>query len=176
MRLIAKLLIMATVLGLCGCEPQVPKNQVFKKNCEISVVAGRPHQRPDLQIITTPRYILAVLSSDALFINNTIINPSQFKALNHIVSLIKNHPEIRHIKISAYSDDLKSNHTIQKNTSLQANTVAAYLWEHGIPRQMISAKHYGRSPTQSSNLSNTGRADNRRIEVKLMHRLRPPMG
>jgi flagellar motor protein MotB len=162
---------------LTGCLPNNNHEAYQGGEPATKVVAGLPVARYPLQIIPTPKSIIAVLASDQLFEpDSAAFTPQHTLILNQVLQLVNDHPETHHINIQAFTDDLNITPKSQKNTLLQANIVAAFLWEHGVPHHLISAKGCAGHRSVSKNSSATGRADNRRIEITLTHDLIPPLG
>ena len=143
---------------------------------ERDVVLSEPGKRAILQVLPTPTKLVAVLSSDSVFKNNTAnFNKKAFIHLNQILQLINNNPQTHHIEIIAYSDNILVNNDFNNNTLLQANNIAAYFWDHGVPHNMISAKAKFSKNSVSNNQDIVGRADNRRVEVSLVYNTTPPL-
>ena len=166
-----KVFFVAALLSGCAVDDQITDIQSEK-----AIKVGAAQDRPALQVLHTPKKLVAVLYSDNIFqANSAKFNLQANQSLNQILQIINNHPQTHHIEIVAYSDDtLVSNH-FNNNTLLQANNIAAYLWDHGVPHKMISAKAKGAKHYVSSNKTPTGRADNRRVEVNLVYNLTPPL-
>jgi outer membrane protein OmpA-like peptidoglycan-associated protein len=72
------------------------------------------------------------------------------------------------IEIAGHTDDVGDE---QNNLSLserRAKTVANYLIQKGIPKDRIVAVGYGESLPVVPNISESDRAKNRRVEIKIL--------
>ena len=149
---------------LTGCYPQ--DKLVIEK-----LVINKPDaSRASMQIIPTPNKLVAVMYADKIFqANSAKWHSGSLTELNKLLQLINNTPRTHHIDIVAYDDNGKSS----KTQLLQANNIAAYLWNHGVSHKMITASS-GKNMV-SNNISPTGRADNRRIEISLVYQQTPPL-
>lgn len=167
-----KHLILASTIacGFCGCVSD-HQNPEFNQS---TVVPGTPVAQPALQVMHAPYQTLVILASDALFETASAqLKPEALQTLNQLLRLIKHNAQIKQINITAYTDDLLSQAQTQRITHLQANNVAAYLWEHHISSHIISAKGSLNNHSVSSNESAVGRAENRHITVSF-NRFAPP--
>lgn len=131
--------------------------------------------RANMQVIPLPKKTTIVLYADEIFsIEYNKLKTKSESLLNQVLQVINNNPETKQINIRAYTDNSSS--SAKHETLLQANTIAAYLWKHGIPQEKISAKGYGSINPVSNNKTSKGRADNRRIEITLLTKQEPPLG
>lgn len=151
-------------------------NIPVRDNIERDVVVSEPKKRAVLQVLPTPTKLVSVLSSDYVFVENTAsFNEKAPIYLNQILQLINNNPKTHHIEIVAYSDNVLVDNNFNNNTLLQANNIAAYFWDHGVPHNMISAKAESSKNNVSNNQDIVGRADNRRVEISLVYNTTPPL-
>lgn len=175
MKILVKFFLISSIsVLLISCASDIP----VRDGTAREVVVGEPSERASLQVLPTPNKLVAIMSSDHIFKNNTAkFNKQAFVELNQILQLINNNPKTHHVEIIAYSDNVRVNDKFNNNALLQANNIAAYLWEHGIPHKMISAKAKVKSKDISvaNNQDIVGRADNRRVEVSLVYKSSPPL-
>lgn len=158
---------------LSGCAVEQDHSDLFTDK---TVKIESASIRPALQVVHTPNKLIAVLYSDNIFQNHSAkLKSNAAISLNQVLQIINNHPETHHIEITAYSDNTVVSNDFNNSTLLQANNIAAYLWDHGIPHKMISAKAKGVKNYISNNNTITGRADNRRIEISLVYNMSPPL-
>jgi outer membrane protein OmpA-like peptidoglycan-associated protein/tetratricopeptide (TPR) repeat protein len=90
-----------------------------------------------------------------------------FAELDKLVSFLVNNPQLR-IEIGGHTD---SEGTEEYNIDLsmkRAEAVYEYLLDHGITAGRLSYKGYGESRPVSSNVSEEGRALNRRTEIRII--------
>ncbi len=94
------------------------------------------------------------------------ILPNSFTELDIFVNYLLKHPEIK-IEISGHTDNTGDyNHNIELSKK-RAEAVAAYL-KAKLVSNIIETKGFGSSKPLRTNNTETGRAQNRRIEVKII--------
>lgn len=72
------------------------------------------------------------------------------------------------MEITGYTDNIMFTDDYNQNfAARQAQSVAAYLWAHGIPNQTMKVQGFGTTPDVATNRSLAGSAANRRIEITL---------
>jgi OmpA-OmpF porin, OOP family len=94
------------------------------------------------------------------------LKSESFPELDRLISFLQNNPSLK-IDIMAHTD---SKGTEEYNLILsqnRANSVVFYLIEKGIDRNRLVATGYGESMPVSDNETEEGRAQNRRVEMKL---------
>lgn len=91
------------------------------------------------------------------------IDPSSFALLDQIASVIKEN-NVKKLLIVGHTD---SSHNEDYNLKLsldRANAVKAYLVRKGIAEETLMTQGYGKRKPKASNLTEEGRAQNRRVE------------
>jgi outer membrane protein OmpA-like peptidoglycan-associated protein len=72
------------------------------------------------------------------------------------------------VEISGYTDSIGSDQLNQTLSERRARSVKHYLDQHfSLPAERLIAKGYGKSRPRASNETESGRQQNRRIEVAL---------
>jgi outer membrane protein OmpA-like peptidoglycan-associated protein len=99
--------------------------------------------------------------------NKTALLPSSFAELDK-VSLFMIETDIKQIEISGHTDSEGSDTYNQKLSEGRAKSVAEYLIGKGISPERILSAGYGESRPIESNLTEAGRAQNRRVEFTLI--------
>jgi len=95
------------------------------------------------------------------------IKKSSFKTLDAAVAVLAKYPKLR-VEVQGHTDDQgpdEENHTLSHE---RANAVKAYLVEKGIAAERIDATGYGETVPVADNKKPAGRAQNRRIELKIL--------
>lgn len=110
--------------------------------------------------------IVIVLSGNTFFsLGTSTVNPASYSILNEIISLLGNYPQYK-INVEGYTDSLGSD---DKNIALsisRAKDVANYLISNGISKERIVTIYgYGSKNPVASNLTESGRLYNRRVEI-----------
>jgi flagellar motor protein MotB len=95
------------------------------------------------------------------------LKPESFAMLNNVVKLMESNPTIR-IEISGHTDNIGS---LKENTKLstdRAKAVVNYLVQKGISANRLEYKGYAFSQPIAPNNTEAGRAQNRRVEFKVL--------
>ncbi|MEJ7587189.1 MAG: OmpA family protein [Ferruginibacter sp.] len=94
------------------------------------------------------------------------INPNSKLALDKLIKVFNQYPETN-ILIEGHTDDVGAdayNETLSQN---RANAVGNYLKFAGINASRLTIKWYGESQPKTDNISDTNRAENRRVEFAI---------
>lgn len=107
------------------------------------------------------------IPSNVTFATNSYqINPALYPTLNELSSQMQQHPELV-ADVRGYTDSTGSaslNQTLSQN---RAQSVASYLSQHGVSPNRLMATGYGPNNPVADNGTETGRAQNRRVEIYL---------
>jgi outer membrane protein OmpA-like peptidoglycan-associated protein len=96
------------------------------------------------------------------------ILPESFPMLQEIVNLLKANPGIKRLAVEGHTDN-KGSATLNKNLSQnRANSVMKWLVDHGIEAPRLEAHGYGMEKPVADNKTDEGRAQNRRVEFKIL--------
>jgi len=95
------------------------------------------------------------------------IKPESQAELNKVVQLLKDNPTVK-IEISGHTDNVGKPADNLKLSNYRARAVVNYLIEKGINGQRLSAKGFGETKPIAENKTETGRAKNRRTELKIV--------
>ncbi len=99
--------------------------------------------------------------------NKTELLPASFRELDYIVRFMLEN-DIKMIEISGHTDNEGSANYNQKLSEGRARAVTNYLVDKGIDKERIRVAGYGESRPIDSNLTEEGRAINRRVEFLLV--------
>ncbi len=99
--------------------------------------------------------------------NRADIKPSSYSILDEAVELLKKHPEVM-IEIGGHTDWVGSDSYNRELSALRAESVKRFLVEHGISSSKLRTRGYGESQPIASNSTGAGRAQNRRIEFRIL--------
>lgn len=128
-----------------------------------------------VKIIQVGETITVVLPSDCVFYPDSAnINPC-FQETLRIVSEYIFCYEKESVRIAAYTDSMCSPFRNQVLAQAQATIISKALWCHGIDARLLTAVGYGSDCPIASNFTQTGRAQNRRIEI-CFHYIPPYLG
>ncbi len=121
------------------------------------------HQRVDVRSLGDE--LIFIVPSDELFVFHTPrLKPPAMKKLDYVAALLKTY-KIVSLSVTGYSAD----ECPERNLALtrqQAANVGDYLWKHELDARILLANGYDGCEPVASNVSSTGRAMNRRIEIR----------
>jgi OOP family OmpA-OmpF porin len=119
-------------------------------------------------------YISPIEVGKTVIINNiyfnfdkTSLKEESFPELNRLTELMQQNPGIK-IEIGGHTDDKGSDDYNLTLSEGRAQSVKDYLIEKGIAADRMTAKGYGETEPISSNATDQGRAENRRVEFTIL--------
>jgi outer membrane protein OmpA-like peptidoglycan-associated protein len=109
-----------------------------------------------------------ILGVDASFdVGKADLLPGAYKNLIVLAVTLKEHPDYRAI-INGYTDSRGSEERNLILSEKRARAVADYLISQGIARTRLEIRAHGESDPVASNNTEAGRAQNRRVEIKII--------
>ncbi len=100
-------------------------------------------------------------------VNRAEIRSDFYDVLNSVVSALKEYDQTT-VQISGFTDSTGSLALNQRLSEDRANSVRRYLISQQVAAERIDAAGYGPSNAIASNATEEGRAQNRRVEIKLI--------
>ena len=88
--------------------------------------------------------------------------------LDEIVDWLVANPKVN-VEIGGHTDGIGSQEYNQKLSEQRAKTVYNYFVEHGVNKDRLSYKGYGKSEPIADNSTDAGRQQNRRVELKIIN-------
>ena len=88
--------------------------------------------------------------------------------LDEIVDWLVANPKVN-VEIGGHTDGIGSQEYNQKLSENRAKTVYNYFVEHGVNKDRLSYKGYGKSEPIADNSTDAGRQQNRRVELKIIN-------
>jgi outer membrane protein OmpA-like peptidoglycan-associated protein len=117
-----------------------------------------------LQTTETARGLI-VNMSDVLFdFNKYTLKPEAREKLAKVSGILLGYPNLK-LQIEGYTDSVGSDEYNQKLSEQRAGTVREYLVSQSVPDNNVTAAGYGKTHPVADNSTNTGRAQNRRVEL-----------
>jgi len=98
--------------------------------------------------------------------NSAVVNPEFRPALDQVSKTLAAYPST-FVDVSGHSDAIGSDAVNQRLSEQRAVAVADYLSYQGVNPARIATRGYGKQFPIASNDSDEGRAQNRRVEIKL---------
>jgi OOP family OmpA-OmpF porin len=118
--------------------------------------------------ITDPIPEIRTLSTDILFdIDSATLTSEALPILDDLLHQIEG-LFIQNVEVVGHTDSTGSDEHNQDLSERRARTVVIYLTDRGVPTTKINSWGDGESNPMASNESVEGRAQNRRVEVKIM--------
>ena len=113
---------------------------------------------------------ILILENIAFKANRTILlNPKENIDLILLKNILQNNASFK-IEISGHTDDSGNKNTNKQLSVERAKFIYDFLIAENIPKAQLSFKGYGSIMPAYSNRDKIGRAANRRIEIKLLHK------
>ncbi len=99
--------------------------------------------------------------------DSAMIKSMYYPTLNEVISVLGANPEIK-LEIQGHTDDQGDDGYNMGLSQRRAESVQAYLISNGVESSRLKAVGYGESSPVDTNATTQGRAQNRRIELRLM--------
>lgn len=101
--------------------------------------------------------------------NSATLTPESDDQLNNIAAILKAYPNAT-IKIGGYTDNVGNASTNKRLSSQRAAAVRAALVNKGIAATRVQSQGYGDEHPVADNSTESGRAQNRRISILVLHK------
>lgn len=115
--------------------------------------------------VPVPRVL--VLEGINFAFDSATIEPSSQSTLERAVQLLAEDPEVR-VEIGGHTDDIGGVEHNEQLSRERAQAVADWLIANGIERERLTVRGYGASQPRVPNSDETSRAQNRRIEFRVL--------
>jgi len=92
---------------------------------------------------------------------------SSGEVLDKVAETLKRYPELR-VEVAGYTDNSGSARYNQSLSEQRANSVRDYLIGEGVSKNALTAKGYGEDQPIADNSTPAGRAENRRVELRIL--------
>lgn len=99
--------------------------------------------------------------------NKATLKPESTAELERVATLLKENPGIR-LEISGHTDNVGSYRANQKLSEARAKSVVNYLIDQGVDKSKLEYKGYSFTQPIADNNTPEGRAQNRRVEFKVL--------
>lgn len=125
--------------------------------------------------ITRDLYMVPIEKGQVVRINNIFfefgkadLKPESFPDLNRLVALLQAKPKLE-IELGGHTDNVGSDDANNKLSAARAMAVVKYLTTKGIIQGRLKASGYGKSRPVTTNDTEEGRAQNRRVEFTILN-------
>lgn len=99
--------------------------------------------------------------------NQSILDQNDKNELDQLLSQLNAKPSMK-IEIAAHTDNVGDDKSNMRLSQKRANSVKTYLESKGIAKNRIVSKGYGEAKPSASNDTPEGRAENRRVECRVI--------
>lgn len=112
-----------------------------------------------------PAQVVGISVNNVLFdFDKDVVKPENYVALNELAILLQENPKAQ-VTLAGHTDSLGSEEYNLKLSQRRAASVRAYLVEKaGVDNKRITLSWFGKADPTTSNMTETGRAKNRRVE------------
>jgi outer membrane protein OmpA-like peptidoglycan-associated protein len=100
--------------------------------------------------------------------DTTTIDSSSFGVLDEIAFFLSDNPDVI-VEIGGHTNGLPPNEYCDHLSSLRAESVANYLYQHGVSKSQVKSKGYGKRKPLASNNTAWGRQKNQRVEIRILN-------
>jgi outer membrane protein OmpA-like peptidoglycan-associated protein len=161
-------------LGLTACHnPAPPPTQNLEPHpltpYEHSLVSDI--QSAGAQVIKQGEVMQIVMPADTFFYTTSWkLRHRELTTIHRIASLVKSYTsryQRPRIIVAGYTDTVFAKTAALQISKHMASTIAAHLWDKGVPHRWISIKAYGAKNPIASNQTSRGAAKNRRVVIKI---------
>jgi outer membrane protein OmpA-like peptidoglycan-associated protein len=161
--------VILNVVDLYGNEATSPAQMVRIKTAAKSAPAAPPHASKPYSLTTTAEGLRVTLSSLILFdVDKYDLKDSAKDGLSQVVDLLRAYPT-NALRITGHTDASGSESYNQTLSEMRAQAVANYLAaQGGINPARIKVVGYGKKRPVSSNVTEEGRQQNRRVEIDIL--------
>jgi outer membrane protein OmpA-like peptidoglycan-associated protein len=111
--------------------------------------------------------VLDMPSETTFAVNSANIEPRFKTTLDSVASTLTQY-EKTYVDVMGHTDSTGSDAYNQGLSENRASAVANYLGGRGVQQARLATKGYGESQPKASNLTDEGRAANRRVEIRLV--------
>ena len=109
----------------------------------------------------------AVLNNLFFDSNQAVLKPRSRTELDRLVEFLRQDPSLR-VEVAGHTDNVGTPAANLTLSQRRAQAVLAYLSGHGVPAARLRAKGYGETKPLTANDSEAHRAENRRIELRIL--------
>ncbi len=127
---------------------------------------GCPERQKQLVVITREKLVI----KDKVYFatGKSTIERRSFLLLDQIANVLKEHPDIKGVRIEGHTDDTGSAELNRKLSQSRAGAVRDYLLKKGIPEARLQAQGFGPDRPAADNKTPAGREANRRVEFVII--------
>jgi len=141
----------------------------FGENQLIDLREQKEFEEIEVEIAAVPLEENATIELKNIFFQTArySLKSTSRQELNRLLELLEDNPDLS-IEVAGHTDSIGKPGYNQRLSENRAKSVVAYLLEKGIDTERLVAKGYGEEAPVASNKTEEGRAQNRRVEFKII--------
>lgn len=147
--------------ALAPAPTPAPTPAVARSTPAPTPVAAR-RSNDDLQLIVSTRVYFEF--------NSFELRPDAFPKLDELARAILDNPDLGVVEVAGHADSVGTDEANAYVSQRRAEVVANYLVGKGVPRNRLVTRGYGANRPEADNETPSGRAKNRRIQLRTMGR------
>jgi len=122
---------------------------------------------PTGNLVQVAKGSISVLGNITFDTNKDTLKPVSFPVLDAVVVLLKEHPELKRVRVEGHTDSQGSLALNMDLSQRRALTVLHYLVSKGIDPARLESEGYGPTRPEAPNTTVLGRAKNRRVDFTI---------
>ena len=148
-------------------EIDVAKKGYTYSSTKVDMSKSKKTQKLNIKLDLLTKDTKMTFNNITFEVNSSELNTASYAELNRIIDFLKLNDNVK-IELSAHTDDLGSDWYNMRLSEKRAQMAAKYLTDNGIKESVILAKGYGETKPILPNTSDENRAQNRRVEIKII--------
>jgi outer membrane protein OmpA-like peptidoglycan-associated protein len=128
---------------------------------------GCPDQTPTAKVRVTADKI-EILEKVYFETGKDVIKPQSYGILDQVATVMKSRADLKAVQVEGHTDDQGPDAKNMKLSQKRAEAVRSYLIREGVAAERLQAKGFGETLPIDSNGSENGRANNRRVEFRIL--------
>ena len=148
-------------------EIDVAKKGYTYSSTKVDMSKSKKTQKLNIKLDLLTKDTKMTFNNITFEVNSAELNSASFVELNRIIEFLKLNDNVK-IELSAHTDDLGSDWYNMRLSEKRAQMAAKYLTDNGIDEDVILSKGYGETKPILPNTSDENRAQNRRVEIKII--------
>jgi len=137
-------------------------------NCPDEPGTVEHHGCKKKQLVVLTQTQLKILDRVFFRTGKALIQWRSRKLLDNVAKVLTAHPEIARIRVEGHTDNVGKPEGNKVLSQKRADAVVAYLVKKGVPAERLEAVGFGQDTPVDDNGTKAGRANNRRVEFKIV--------
>jgi outer membrane protein OmpA-like peptidoglycan-associated protein len=95
------------------------------------------------------------------------LRPESDRVLGAVLAVFKDNPDVKHVRVEGHTDNQGNKQRNLMLSKQRAAAVVKWLVDHGVDASRLASEGYGQTKPLSSNDTDEGRQNNRRVEFHI---------